>query len=190
MMGDPASWFEWIKVAAFITGLCFGGFAVGSTSWVWLRKQLLTISACWLATLGTGMIGMSIWQSIQIEGVGFRAILAEFIKGQEAYEKNLDNRLIALTKHSELLAAAANAMENATLSTMTAVDKGVETLETIQEIKGRQTVPDDRVRTREEWNSIVLGGINDVTKALIEAGYSEEEVRRITEKIVRAMSDR
>jgi hypothetical protein len=110
-MGDPASWFEWIKVAAFIIGLCFGGFAVGSTSWVWLRKQLLTVSACWLATLGTGMIGMSIWQSIQIEGVGFKAILSEILRSQEAYKKDLDASLAALEKQSEQLASTANMAE-------------------------------------------------------------------------------
>jgi hypothetical protein len=94
-------------VAAFIAGLCFGGFAVGSTSWVWLRKQLLTISACWLATLGTGMIGMSIWQSIQIEGVGFKAILADLIKDQKVYNKRIDDSVATIAEQSKRLAAAA-----------------------------------------------------------------------------------
>lgn len=69
----PDDLFDWIKVAAFIAGLVFGGFAVGSTSWVWLKRNLISVAACWLATLGTVMIGMSIWQSLEVSGPGWKA---------------------------------------------------------------------------------------------------------------------
>jgi hypothetical protein len=59
-MADPANWYEWIKIASFVFGLAFGGLAVGSPSWVWLRKQVLTATAGLLAVLGTLLISMLI----------------------------------------------------------------------------------------------------------------------------------
>jgi hypothetical protein len=76
-MADPANWYEWIKVAAFAFGLAFGGLAIGSPAWVWLRKQLLTATAGLLAVLGTVLISMSIWQSVEIEAAGLRVRIAE-----------------------------------------------------------------------------------------------------------------
>jgi hypothetical protein len=37
-----------------VFGLAFGGLAIGSPAWVWLRKQLLTATAGVLAGLGRG----------------------------------------------------------------------------------------------------------------------------------------
>jgi hypothetical protein len=76
-MLDPANWYEWIKVSAFVAGIVFGGFAVGSPSWVWLTKQLMPAVAGYLATLGVVLISMSIWQSVEIEGPGLRLKMAE-----------------------------------------------------------------------------------------------------------------
>jgi hypothetical protein len=42
MWADPLSWYPWIKVFAFIVGVFAGGCAFSSTSWVWLKKQILT----------------------------------------------------------------------------------------------------------------------------------------------------
>jgi len=70
-------WSECIKIAAFIGGLGIGTFAVGSPAWVWLKKQKLSNQACWLATVGALLVSMSIWQSVEIEGPGFKAQIAE-----------------------------------------------------------------------------------------------------------------
>ncbi len=91
---------EWIRVAAFICGLVVGALAVASTSIVWLRKSLLTVTACWLASLGTVLIGMSIWQTVEIEGHGFRARLAEI----EERTRELETAKAALDKKVAFLA--------------------------------------------------------------------------------------
>jgi hypothetical protein len=83
-MYDPAYWYEWIKVAAFVFGLAFGGLAIGSPAWVWLKKQLLTATAGLLAALGTILISMSIWQSVEIEAAGLKLRIAELSKALEA----------------------------------------------------------------------------------------------------------
>jgi hypothetical protein len=76
-MSDPTNWYEWIKLSAFVAGIILGGFAIGSPAWVWLKKQLLTAMACWLATIGMVLISMSIWQSVEIEGPGMKLRIAE-----------------------------------------------------------------------------------------------------------------
>lgn len=94
MWEDPTLWYEWIKVGAFIAGLVVGAVAVFSPSWVWLRKQLISTPAVWLATLGTVMVTMSIWQSVQIEGAGFKAS----ITGLQARFDALDTATAELSR--------------------------------------------------------------------------------------------
>lgn len=94
MWSDPSLWYEWIKVGAFIAGLAVGAVAVFSPSWVWLRKQVISNAAVWLATLGTAMVTMSIWQSVQIEGAGFKAS----ITGLQARFDALDNATADLAR--------------------------------------------------------------------------------------------
>jgi hypothetical protein len=79
-MSDPANWYEWIKISAFVAGIVFGGFAVASPSWVWLKKQLMPVAAVWLAGVGMVLISMSIWQSVEIEGPGLKLRIAELTK--------------------------------------------------------------------------------------------------------------
>ena len=76
-MTEPAFWYGWIKVLAFIAGLSVGAFAVYSPAAVWLRFQELTAAAASLAFVGCIMVGMSIWQSIQLEGPGFKLIMSD-----------------------------------------------------------------------------------------------------------------
>ena len=104
-MSDPTNWYEWIKVAAFVFGLMFGGLAVGSPSWVWLKKQVLSTTAGWLATLGAGLISMSIWQSVEVEGPGFKAKIAELdnaLKTANALARQNAGVLASLAKGREL----------------------------------------------------------------------------------------
>jgi hypothetical protein len=176
-MMDPAIWFAWIKVAAFITGLCFGGFAVGTTSWVWLRKQLLTAFACWLATLGTVMIGMSIWQSIQIEGAGFNAILAKLEENNE--------RLAGVERQTSQLASATDVMEGAMLSTVEAFDK---TTGLLDEIKSASEFVEMGQEFNAELSRLRIQNVESGIKALMELGCSEEEARRIITSL-RAIQD-
>lgn len=97
----PADFYEWIKVAAFIFGLIFGGFAVFSPSWVYFRRDLLTVWAVVLAALGTTMIGMSIWQSVVIEGPGFSARFAELEEHNRQLQAQLDSNKKQLAELKE-----------------------------------------------------------------------------------------
>src|SRR5262245_29969761 len=56
-MGDPAAWFEWIKVAAVIFGLLFGSAAIGSPSWGWSEHgtSASKLRACLQSQLKDGM---------------------------------------------------------------------------------------------------------------------------------------
>lgn len=162
-MEGVAIWFQYIKLAAFIAGLCFGGFAVGSTSWVWLRKQLITVTACWLATLGTGMIGMSIWQSIQIEGPGFRAVLAELSKHED--------RMASLAAQNQELASALNTFS------IFGVDK--ENLGDYDRLRAYLAGMKDLGLQSGPWEQVIVETPMSVTKALNAEGYDKEEIERI-----------
>ncbi|MDX6749160.1 hypothetical protein SH611_05015 [Geminicoccaceae bacterium 1502E] len=79
-MEAPAFWIEWIKVAAFASGIVVGSVALFSPAWVWYRQHLINGPAVVLAGFGCVMITASIWRTVQIEGPGFKAYLAEVHK--------------------------------------------------------------------------------------------------------------
>jgi hypothetical protein len=119
MWVDPATWFQWTKVSAFAIGLIVGAFAVAGPVWVWSRKQVLTLAAGWIATLGTAMIGMSIWQSIEIEGAGFSARLGQIQERVEVLNRNvkvLDNSVNTLRKAT--ISSAIDAVDDVSALTL------------------------------------------------------------------------
>jgi hypothetical protein len=69
-MNDPNVWMAWIKVAAFICGLVFGSYAVFSPSYIWMRRQLLPVTAVVLAGFGATLVAISVRQNI--DGIIFK----------------------------------------------------------------------------------------------------------------------
>src|SRR3712207_4447558 len=91
-MSDPAIRMKWIQIGALIIGICFGAFAVASPSWVWLRKQIFSVGAGWLATLGTVLIGSSVWSSIEVSAPGFSADLKSILNEVRARTEEISKR--------------------------------------------------------------------------------------------------
>jgi uncharacterized membrane protein YcjF (UPF0283 family) len=176
MWADPLAWFPWIKIAAFIVGMFVGSFAVSSTSWVWWKRQVLTVAACWLATLGTGMIGMSIWQSIKIEGAGFSARLGDI----EAQLKDTQNEL-------KRTAITANAATEAIRTQTSQISEQANTVEywtkALKDIKSEGTIVIDPTGATLASEGVLLVNQKDAVKALTDKGYGAKEAQTIIDTI-------
>ena len=107
-MLEPAYWYAWIKVLAFLAGVFVGGYAVYSPAWVWLNMQKLKGTAAFLAAIGCLMVGMSIWQSVQLEAPGgFKMIMSEIDKMKQV----IADVSIDVNKSKSDIAATAAAAE-------------------------------------------------------------------------------
>jgi hypothetical protein len=205
-MGDPANWYPWIELAAFLCGLIFGGFAVGSPSWVWLKRQLLTAPAFGLACLGTFLIGMSVWKSVQIEGPGFKAIIAELENTNQKI-----NEVTARIIHPQTVFAlreiegTEGMLDNdvTTIVTLSPISMGLSIFNDVSKMKGilssqgiepgvAERISRDIVESVFHGSKIVdqasvpKNGITELKRMLIQNGYSVQEIQSAIDALAQA----
>lgn len=63
-MNDPAQWLEWIRVGVLIAGVVFGASTLGCAGWFFIKNRMITSSSLWLSVLGTTLLCLAIWQTI------------------------------------------------------------------------------------------------------------------------------
>jgi hypothetical protein len=96
---DQETWAIIGKVAAVAVSLFFGGFAVGSSSWVWARKHILGWEGLSLAFIGLLLIGSPTWKLIEAK-LEFEKVQFN-LKAQQAQIDSLKNQVAAATAASQ-----------------------------------------------------------------------------------------
>jgi hypothetical protein len=76
---DAASLGQDIRVAALTVGLVLGTLALFGVCYAWLRNQTFGVGGAGMSVVGTALLGLSLWQSLEVsmsdKGVSLKAAL-------------------------------------------------------------------------------------------------------------------
>ena len=97
-------WVFVAKIVAVLFALLFGGFALGATSWVWLRKHMLGVGGTCLAVIGAVLIGSPTWKLIEAK-VEFNRLQLR-LEQQAAQIDALQKQVVASATVAQTLAAS------------------------------------------------------------------------------------